>query len=203
MSSSFQTKRSQFFSICPLQCKMGLCGHMTRKEGLLSKLILSRRLQGACLTHFRCSRSSHTMDKLITNHAYLFIKQGLGEIHRGNTVLTSFNLQSVIKGNTAARLQPSWLNPTFFLNQADPFSKGLCLSSGRVLSSSLALQLYTGCSQFEAVPSAACSSVSSSVKWRHGSLPIRIPSRNRCWVLSSYFRIYPIIKAEDSVPPQP
>lgn len=90
----------------------------TKKKGLLSELILSMRLQGACLTHFRCSRSIHTMDKLITNHAYLFIKQGLGEIQRGNTVLTSFNLLSVIKRNTAARLQKccqivpfSWFRP--------------------------------------------------------------------------------------------
>ena len=54
------------------------------------------------------------MDQLITNHAYLFIKQGLGEIQRGNTVFTSFNLQSVIKWNTAARLQKCCLISAFF-----------------------------------------------------------------------------------------
>lgn len=96
----------------------------TRKKGLLSELILSTGLQGACLTHFRCSRSICTMDKLITNHAYLFIKQGLGEIQRGNTVLTSFNLQSVIKRNTAARLQKCYRISSFFLVQTDLFSGG-------------------------------------------------------------------------------
>lgn len=60
------------------------------------------------------------MEKLITNHAYLFIKQGLGEIQRGSTGFTSFNLQSVIKRNTAARL--GCLFPSAFSrHQADPF----------------------------------------------------------------------------------
>lgn len=98
----------------------------TGKKGLQSELILSTRLQGACLTHFRCSRSIRTMDKLITNHAYLFIKRGLGEIQRGNTVLTSFNLQSVIKRNTAARLQEWHLTSAFFLVQTDLLSRGHC-----------------------------------------------------------------------------
>lgn len=89
-------------------------------------LILSARLQGACLTRFRCSRSVGTTDQLITNHAYLFIKQGLGEIQRGNTVFTSFNLQSVIKRNTAARLQKCCLISIrlYVLAQTDLFSGG-------------------------------------------------------------------------------
>lgn len=49
------------------------------------------------------------MDKLITNHAYLFIKQGLGEIQRGNTAFPPFNLQSVIKQDTAARAETALL----------------------------------------------------------------------------------------------
>lgn len=54
-----------------------------------------------------------TVEKLITNHAYLFIKQGLGEIQRGSAVFASFNLQSVIKRNTAARLGLSAPFPPF------------------------------------------------------------------------------------------
>ena len=98
----------------------------TRKKGLPGVLILSTRLQGACLTRFRCSHSIGTTDQLITNHAYLFIKQGLGEIQRGNTVFTSFNLQSVIKRNTAARLQKCCLISIrlFSLAQTDLFSGG-------------------------------------------------------------------------------
>lgn len=86
-------------------CDHPVAGTADQKKGLRRELILSTRLQGARLTHFRCSRSNRTTDKLITNHAYLFIKQGLGEIQRGNTVFTAFNLQSVIKRNTAARLR--------------------------------------------------------------------------------------------------
>lgn len=108
-----------------------------------SELILSTSLQGACLTHFRCSRSTRTMDKLITNHAYLFIKQGLGEIQRGNTVLTSFNLQSVIKRNTAARLQKYDLISAFFLAWTDLCSGGRSYPQARSHHPSSGLQMLT------------------------------------------------------------
>lgn len=85
------------------------------------------------------------MDQLITNHAYLFIKQGLGEIQRGNTVFTSFNLQSVIKRNTAARLQKCCLISTFFLVQTDPFSGGHFHPQVGPCHHSSALQTLTGC----------------------------------------------------------
>ncbi|KAF6125131.1 hypothetical protein HJG60_009676 [Phyllostomus discolor] len=136
-----------------------------RKKGLPSELILSVRLQGACLTHFRCSRSARTMDKLITNHAYLFIKQGLGEIQRGNTVLTSFNLQSVIKRNTAARLQKRCLGSAFLLVPTDPSSRGHCqphAGSGHHFSAS---RCSPAARDFGQVPSPARVSASSSVKW--------------------------------------
>lgn len=61
------------------------------------------------------------MDKLITNHAYLFIKKGLGEIQGGSTVLTSFNLQPVIKQDAAARLQNRCPKPAFPLVEAHLF----------------------------------------------------------------------------------
>lgn len=95
------------------------------------------------------------MAKLITNHAYLFIKQGLGEIQSGNTALTSFNLQSVIKWNTAARLQKCcrvppfpWLGPTCSLGATPVLKWGLIIL--QPLSGSLA-----ACDAGQA-PSAAC-----------------------------------------------
>lgn len=59
-------------------------------------------IAGGMLNSLQVLRKPSTMGKLITNHAYLFIKQGLGEIQRGSAVFTSFNLQPVIKQNTAA-----------------------------------------------------------------------------------------------------
>lgn len=83
------------------------------------------------------------MDKLITNHAYLFIKKGLGEIQRGNTVLTSFNLQSVIKRNTAARLHKC-LIPAFSLVETDLFSGGHFYPQAGSCHPSSALQTLAG-----------------------------------------------------------
>ena len=132
----------------------------TRKKGLPSELILSTRLRGACLTHFRCSRSLRTMDKLITNHAYLFIKQGLGEIQRGNAVFSSFHLQSVIKWSAAARLQERSLVSAFLLLQTDLFSKGHFHPHAGSAHPSSALQVLTGCLRLWASPFASpCLSV--------------------------------------------
>lgn len=137
--SSFHTKKKIpiFLNMSTAEQYMILWSHApwTRKKKFAARLILSTSLQGACLTHFRCSRSIRTMDKLITNHAYLFIKQGLGEIQRGNTVFTSFNLQSVIKWNTAARLQEMWPNICLFPDSDRPLLWGPFLPSSGVLSS--------------------------------------------------------------------
>lgn len=83
-------------------------------------LILSARLQGGMLNSLQVLQKPRTMGKLITNHAYLFIKQGLGEIQRGSAVFTSFNLQSVIKQNTAAGLG-CLLSSRLFSGSGRPF----------------------------------------------------------------------------------
>lgn len=115
------------------------------------------------------------MDKLITNHAYLFIKKGLGEIQRGNTVLTSFNLQSVIKRNTAVRLQKcclipafSWFRLTPSLGAFSTFKQGLVF-----LLQPFGRPLDTW--DFGQVPLPARVSVSSSAKWVHDPLAVRTP----------------------------
>lgn len=160
-----------------------ICDHLVAgttdpKKGLRRKLILSTRLQGARLTHFRCSRCNRTTDKLITNHAYLFIKQGLGDIQRGSTIFTSFNLLSVIKRNTAARLHNTASHPPF---------PGCRLTSSPGAASALTqglvillqpLRCSPATCDFGQVPSPALISVSSSVKWVHAPLAARVPERN-------------------------
>lgn len=117
------------------------------------------------------------MDKLITNHAYLFIKQGLGEIQRGNTVLTSFNLQSVIKRNTAARLQKRCLVSAFLLVLTDLCSRGHCQPHTGSGHPPFTFRCSRAARDFGQVPCPARTSASSSVKWVRAPLAARVSWR--------------------------
>lgn len=65
---------------------------MDQEERFAERINIVDEIAGGTFNSLQVLQKIRTMDKLITNHAYLFIKKGLGEIQRGNTVLTSFNL---------------------------------------------------------------------------------------------------------------
>jgi hypothetical protein len=106
-------------------CDHSVAGTVDKDGRFAERINIVGRIAGGMLNPLQVLHNHPTIEELIANHAYLFIKQGLGEIQRGITVSTSFNLLlSVIKRNTAARLQPHCLVPAFCLDQVDPFFGG-------------------------------------------------------------------------------
>lgn len=127
MSSSFQPPKPNFSQYVHCRGTADYSGHTHRGPGRESLPATPAKtvgeIAGGMLNSLQVLRKPRTMGKLITNHAYLFIKQGLGEIQRGSAVFTSFNLQPVIKPNTAAGLGVCSV-PAFSQDQADPFPRG-------------------------------------------------------------------------------